>query len=168
MNARQPRNKPKTCCVGDCGRTSASHINGDPYCAKHAQRMRLYGRPIAPRDEVRPRGLAAIADAVANRDRSSCWTDWDTLPCWTDLNGYGGTISRGYPTIGPDKVMWFVMEADGRPRPAAPANHGLHSCDNTRCWNPAHLRWGTHGQNMQDLQQSRNYCVHCPHCNTGS
>jgi hypothetical protein len=34
--------------------------------------------------------------------------------------------------------------------------HALHSCDRPQCCNPAHLRWGTVTENMQDkIQRGR-------------
>lgn len=157
---------PQACAADGCESRSRVNASGRPLCATHHSRWLYHGDPNKlTKDGVRPRALACIADAVAIRDRSTCWDDWATQPCWEGLDGYGGTISRGYPTIGPDKVMWYVMEADGRPRPQAPANYGLHSCDNSLCWNPAHLRWGTHEENLADFAATRNYCQHCAHCN---
>lgn len=67
--------------------------------------------------------------------------------------------------LGNHKVMHLSMEADGRPRPPAPANNALHSCDNKGCWNPGHLRWGTSADNARDYAQRWGYCRECPHCN---
>ena len=40
------------------------------------------------------------------------------------------------------------MAAHGPAPDGAP--YALHSCDNPACFLPAHLRWGTHSENMQD------------------
>ena len=46
--------------------------------------------------------------------------------------------------------VYVLMQATGyRPE----GMHALHSCDNPRCINPSHLRWGTHSENMCDRNQ---------------
>jgi hypothetical protein len=156
------------CAVDGCGVRSSAASSGEPLCSKHYQRFTKRGTTdTPPKFRVVRVGRSAIADAVAGRDRSDCWTDWAELPCWDDLEGWGGKSTAGYPILANDMVMWLAMEADGRPRPAAPSNQGLHSCDNRACWNPSHLRWGTRSDNAQDMHRSRNYCRHCPHCNDG-
>lgn len=159
--------KPVRPCVKCAdGTPSVVSTSGEPLCRKHHARWQRHGDSAKlSRNGVRPMALQVVSEAVATRDRSECWTDWADLPCWDAFEGGGGAVTRGYPTVGRDKVMWLSLEADGRPRPPAPANHGLHGCDNTLCWNPGHLRWGTHAENMDDLQSVRNYCKHCAHCN---
>lgn len=165
LRAKQAQAAP--CAVSGCGTRSVTASSGEPLCSKHQQRWQKTGDPLSEpvKLRVRPVGMAAIATAVAGRDRSGCWTDWAELPCWAGLDGWGGRNTAGYPALGGDMVMWLAMEADGRPRPSAPANNGLHSCDNAACWNPDHLRWGTRSENALDQQKQRNYCAHCEHCN---
>lgn len=164
--ARARRTKAEPCSVDRCDSPARYYKSGQSLCSKHHERWKRYGDPtFAPKLAVVPRGLAAIADAVATRDRSACWLDWSELPCWADLGSWGGSYRAGYPMLGNDRVMHLAMQADGRPKPPAPGNHGLHSCDVPACWNPGHLRWGTVVENLMDRAGKLNYCAHCPHCN---
>jgi predicted DNA-binding protein (UPF0251 family) len=58
--------------------------------------------------------------------------------------GYGSTLAWG--------KNWFThrlaLELDGID---TTGYHVLHSCDNTLCCNPKHLRLGTHQDNMADM-----------------
>lgn len=75
---------------------------------------------------------------------NSCW-DW------------AGKLDGGYPsmrvfgkTIGAHRVsLWLATgeRSNGR--------HVLHSCDNPKCTNPQHLRFGTHSDNISEMH-SRN------------
>lgn len=47
-------------------------------------------------------------------------------------------------------VTHEVLIRSGQPRPLAPANRALHSCDRPICCNPRHLRWGTQQENVDD------------------
>lgn len=140
--------------------------SGEHLCRRHHSIWLRHGdaRTIT-RNDVRNLAMTAIKEALASRDRSECWLDWATWPCWNRVSSGGGTVTRGYPTLGSGRVMRLILTESGRPMPPAPGNHGLHSCDNTMCLNPDHLRWGTHRENMADLQAVRNYCKHCAHCN---
>ena len=83
------------------------------------------------------------------------WVDemFETSPegCWIWPFGKDG---RGYPVIWDRtlgrarKASHYVLEKAGRPRP--PGALALHSCDEPRCLNPGHLRWGTDRENAED------------------
>lgn len=157
----------KMCAVCDDGTPSALSSSGEPLCRKHHSRWVRYGNARAlSRNEVRAKAVEVLTKMIRDRDRSSCWTDWADWPVWAEIQGgFGGAVTVGYPTVGSTRVMHIALELDGRPQPEAPANHGLHSCANKLCLNPDHLRWGTHQDNMMDLQAERGYCQHCSHCN---
>ncbi|WP_328434580.1 hypothetical protein [Streptomyces sp. NBC_00425] len=92
-----------------------------------------------PLDEA----LALIDLMLVTGDRSLCWP-W---PHGKDSNGYGRVYG------GQVLVSHLVLEQDGRPRPTAPGDHALHSCDNPPCFNPAHLSWGTNKRNAGEREE---------------
>jgi hypothetical protein len=81
---------------------------------------------------------------VDKRGPDDCWL-------WT-----GSKDGRGYGKIRADGPIRFVMKAH---RAAFELTHGpipdglhvLHKCDRPGCTNPAHLRLGTHRENMNDM-----------------
>jgi hypothetical protein len=154
------------CAVCSDGTRGALRSSGEPLCRRHHSIWQRHGDArYVTRNQIRQLATDALSYMIENRDRSECWTDWETWPCWEGLNGYGGTVTVGYPTVGRDRFMHTALELDGRPKPPAPNNHGLHSCAQKLCLNPDHLRWGSHRENMLDLQAERGYCKHCAHCN---
>lgn len=81
-------------------------------------------------------------------DENGCWP-------WTGpiaSTGYGmiglaaAARERGLPAV-PTAPWVACFLASGPPKDG---QHCLHSCGNRRCCNPAHLRWGTAAENMQD------------------
>lgn len=74
---------------------------------------------------------------------NECW-DWQGC-----LKGSGrgyGSISLGRRMVRAHRVALTLALG----RELQPTEHALHTCDNTRCCNPAHLYAGDHAQNMRD------------------
>ena len=78
---------------------------------------------------------------------AGCWT-------WT-----GPLDSRGYGHLRWDgknkRAHRLAYELTYGPIPAGDGFHGtvvMHSCDNKKCCNPAHLALGSHADNMADMK----------------
>lgn len=81
---------------------------------------------------------------VDMRTPQECW-EWQAS---LTTSGYGRFKISSYKTAHASRVA-LILGSKQEP-------HGLfalHTCDNPRCCNPAHLYWGTHADNMRDMHQ---------------
>lgn len=124
------------CAVEGCEATAVKR----DWCNPHYRRFMAHGDPTAG-TAANGAGLRWLREAVANRDRSSCWLDWPYA------RGAGG----GYPVLRQGKATTIVLELDGRPRPPGMECCHAPTCEDRACVNPDHLRWDTHAENQRDI-----------------
>lgn len=128
-----------TCSLDGCERP----IRSNGLCSKHYYRANAHGDPLAPIQEKDPAGKLAWLQALAAQEPTGECVDW---PWSLRSTGYGQFRLEGKNRC----VPHLSLEFSGRPRPAAPNNQSLHSCDRRICVAPWHLRWGNQSENMQD------------------
>ncbi len=93
------------------------------------------------------RTIARFWSKVDKRNNDECW-EWTRAK---GTNGYG-CIQIDGKACSTHRVSYVIHNG------AIPAGfHVLHSCHNPPCVNPAHLRTGTHQDNMRDRNAAEHH-----------
>jgi hypothetical protein len=97
-----------------------------------------------PRSRFEPRPLPELVELIRQRSvRVGKCLEYGRA---RTSAGYG-QVWDGFRNLYTHRVM---CEAAHGPAPS-PRHEALHDCDNPPCSEPAHLLWGTHGDNLGDM-----------------
>lgn len=102
---------------------------------------RSYDTNLRPATVSTSKIILWLKEAIQHRDRQS--------GCWEWPFGKGGKYGSVRYNSKTNRPHVLALVFDGKPNPDN--KYALHTCDNPICVNPSHLYWGTHLQNIQDM-----------------
>lgn len=131
----------RVCSITECNKPY--YAKG--WCGMHYERNRRFGSPFA---DMAKRNQASLEDRLWRHTQKTGPND-----CWIcSANGmrsrYAQLQSAGK---GSPKVLAHRLSYELAHGPIPEGMMVLHKCDTPRCVNPAHLRLGTHEENMRDM-----------------
>lgn len=129
----------RVCSVMGCDRKARAR----GWCGAHYHRWSRHGDPEGGRTSVGDPML--WIEALATQGEGEGCRDWPFR-----VPGGSGYPFHQLPGGREKRVAHLVLELSGRPRPPAPGDCALHSCDRPICCAPWHLRWGTKADNSAD------------------
>jgi hypothetical protein len=125
------------CKIDGCGKPAR---NSRGWCAAHYERWRIHGSPLGGRTE-RGELVRWLENIALPFSGDECLT-W---PFCRTPKGYGHIKVEGRKGY----AHRFVCERANGVAPT-PKHEAAHSCGNSSCVNPLHLRWATTSQNHAD------------------
>lgn len=137
--------KPSICSIENCGKDVWVHHTG--YCRAHYLRWLRYGDPLKGGKSLSERGAPL---RWMQQHVSFLGVDCLLYPHARTGSGYGALVENGKRIL----AHRWMCEAVHGPAPFKSAQVA-HSCGNGHagCVNPAHLRWATHAENVQDRDE---------------
>lgn len=143
----------KTCTVQGC----ENPHSGKGLCNMHSRRMKRNGTL-----EYVGHDTSIIDDFLTKiKLKTNKCIEWER-----------GANKLGYGTITYKKQRYPVHRlakiiTDGLDRADVIGLEACHHCDNPKCYNPEHIFWGTHGDNMRDMAAKGRYKKKRPNMPSG-